>query len=280
MIFTIVFEGNVPNAIKFSRWKSVLNTYCGRAFRKIRVRQKKLVTNGAEKLIDRRNHLKKVVEIKSNDIIQKEIDILDKDIAAILHDKAKCNAYKFRKFCDTASSFPVQLMWKTKKRIWPKKMSTLPIAKLNQFNKLVSSPREIKAALFQEYKERLRKREIRPDFKEQKKMDKELIEMKVYEARSNISIPFKMSELEEALDDLNLGRARDPEGLCAEIFQNKVMGESLKNSLLVMLNEIKIEGKVPHFMNVTSVTTIPKSGSKFILTNERGIFKVSILRTV
>lgn len=214
------------------------------------------------------------MEIKSNDII------LDKDIAAILHDKAKCNAYKFRKFCDTASSFPVQLMWKTKKRIWPKKMSTLPIAKLNQFNKLVSSPREIKAALFQEYKERLRKREIRPDFKEQKKMDKELIEMKVYEARSNISIPFKMSELEEALDDLNLGRARDPEGLCAEIFQNKVMGESLKNSLLVMLNEIKIEGKVPHFMNVTSVTTIPKSGSKFILTNERGIFKVSILRTV
>jgi hypothetical protein len=92
--------------------------------------------------------LKKVVEIKSNDIIQKEIDILDKDTAAILHDKAKCNAYKFRKFCDTASSFPVQLMWKTKKRIWPKKMSTLPIAKLNQFNKLVSSPREIKAALF------------------------------------------------------------------------------------------------------------------------------------
>ena len=70
-------------------------------------------------------------------------------------------------------------------------------------------------------------------------MDKELNEMKVYESRSNISIPFKLSELEETLDDLNLGRARDPEGLCAEIFQNKVMGESLKNSLLVMLNEIK-----------------------------------------
>ena len=110
------FEGNVPNAIKFSKWKRVLNTYCGRAFRKIRVRQKKLVRNGTEKLIDRRNHMKTIVEIKSNDIIQTEIDILDKDIAAILHDKAKCNAYKFRKFCDTASSFPVQLMWKTHKK--------------------------------------------------------------------------------------------------------------------------------------------------------------------
>ena len=47
-----------------------------------------------------------------------------------------------------------------------------------------------------------------------------------------------------------------------------------------MLNEIKQEGIVPYFMNVTSVTTIPKAGSKFMLTNERGIFKVSILRTI
>ena len=89
-----------------------------------------------------------------------------------------------------------------------------------------------------------------------------------------------MTELEQALNDLNKGRARDPEGLCAELFQNEVMGNSLKDSLLIMLNEIKSEGKVPNFMNVTSVTTIPKAGSKFILTNERGIFKVSILRTI
>ena len=33
-------------------------------------------------------------------------------------------------------------------------------------------------------------------------------------------------------------------------------------------------------MNATSVTPIPKTGSKLKLTNERGIFKVSILRTV
>ena len=89
-----------------------------------------------------------------------------------------------------------------------------------------------------------------------------------------------MSELKEALDNLNKGRARDPEGLCAELFQNEVIGESLKDSLLIILNKIKKEGEVPYFMNVTSVTTIPKAGSKFLLTNERGIFKVSILRTI
>ena len=173
------FEGNVSNAIKFSKWKNVLKAYCSRAFRKIRVRQKKLTINGAEKLIDKRNQLKKLVEIITNNEIQKEIDILDTDIATILHNKAKCNAYKFRKFCDKASSFPVQLMWKIKKRLWPKKKSTLPVAKFNQVKKLVSSPREIKAALFQEYKERLRIRKIRPDFQEQKKMDKELVILKL-----------------------------------------------------------------------------------------------------
>ena len=271
---------NVPNDTKYTRWRNTLQTYCERAFRKIRVKTKNIDVNGAEKMIDQRNQLKKHVETKPNIILQSKIDTLEKDIAAILHNKAKCNAYRFRKFCDKSNSFPVQSMWKLKKRIWPKKKSTLPVAKLNQVNKLVNTPREIKATLFQEYKERLRIRKIRPDFKEQKYLDKELIKLKVEKARLNKSEPFKLNELEQALNDLNQGRTRDPEGLCAMLFQNKVIGDSLKDSLLLMLNLIKQEGKVPHFMNVTTVTTIPKPGSKYLLTNERGIFKVSILRTI
>ena len=86
-----------------------------------------------------------------------------------------------------------------------------------------------------------------------------------------------MKELNKALGDLNKGRARDPEGLCAELFQPSVIGDGLKDSLLIMLNKIKQEGKVPPFTNVTSVTTIPKEGPKLELINERGIFNVSIL---
>ena len=95
---------------KFSKWRSVLKTYCGRAFRKIRVKPKKLMNNGAEKLIDKRNNLKKLVESKPHAEIQGEIDSLDSEIAAILHDKARSHAYKFRKFCDKSSSFPVHSM--------------------------------------------------------------------------------------------------------------------------------------------------------------------------
>ena len=53
-------------------------------------------------------------------------------------------------------------------------------------------------------------------------------------------------------------KARD---LCPELFQNKVIGESLKNSLLMLFTEIKDHDEVPEFMNVTTVTTIPKTGS-------------------
>ena len=43
--------------------------------------------------------------------------------------------------------------------------------------KLVSSPKEIKAALHQEYKERLRTRKVRPDFEDQKKLDSKLLQV-------------------------------------------------------------------------------------------------------
>ena len=48
--------------------------------------------------------------------------------------------------------------------IMAKKKKHIASGKKNQIKKLVSSPNELKAALFQEYKERLRKRKIRPDF--------------------------------------------------------------------------------------------------------------------
>ena len=209
-----------------------------------------------------------------------ELDELGRKIAEILHANELSKAQQFKKFCDTDNTCVTQNMWKLKKQLWPKRRNTLPTAKYNHKRMLVSSPRDIKAALFQEYKERLRKRKIRPDFIKQKYMDNCLVNLKLNEAKKNKSNAFDMKELNKALGDLNKGRARDPEGLCAELFQPSVIGDGLKDSLLIMLNKIKREGKVPPFTNVTSVTTIPKEGPKLELINERGIFNVSILRTI
>ena len=109
-------------------------------------------------------------------------------------------------------------MWNMKKRHCPKRKCTLPVAKENQLKRFLRPPQEFKASLQQEYKERLRVRKIRPDFKDQNIMDKELIRLRVNEARHNKSEPFENEELEGILDFLNQGRARDPEGLCSELF--------------------------------------------------------------
>ena len=59
-----------------------------------------------------------------------------------------------------------------------------------------------------------------------------------------------------------------------------MIGKDLKDSLLVMFNQLKQEGKIPSFMKRAIISTIPKKGSQFKIQNERGIFIVSIVRAI
>ena len=88
------------------------------------------------------------------------------------------------------------------------------------------------------------------------------------------------SDLDEALRSLKTNRSRDPEGLINEIFKQKVIGSDLKDSLLIMFNKLKEEQNIPQFMKIANITTIPKKGSRVDLENERGIFRVPILRSI
>ena len=54
----------------------------------------------------------------------------------------------------------------------------------------------------------------------------------------------------------------------------------MKKSLLLMFNKIKSSLVLPIFMLMAIVTTIPKRGSSSILTNQRGIFRVNVLRSI
>ena len=89
-----------------------------------------------------------------------------------------------------------------------------------------------------------------------------------------------MAELDQALKDLKRNKSRDPFGYSNELFKHDVIGDDLKRSLLIMMNSLKQQGIIPKHMNIANITTVPKKGSKFILKNERGIFRVSVLRTI
>ena len=107
----------------------------------------------------------------------------------------------------------------------------------------------------------MRVRKTKHYLKEHMEMMHEVTKLKLLKAWENKSPKFTMDELQKGLSALNKGKARDPNGLCAELFQIKVLGSNLKESLLDLLNTIKEEGVIPSFMRESIVTTILKSGS-------------------
>ena len=138
----------------------------------------------------------------------------------------------------------------------------------------------MKTLLAKEYKYRLRNCPLRPDSEHFKALKSEIFQMKLKNAESKTTLPWKMSQLESALSHLKNNKSRDPEGYMNEIFKSELAGRNLKESLLSMCNKLK-QGKLKsNFMKVSNITTVPKKGSRLLLTNERGIFRVSVIRSI
>jgi hypothetical protein len=121
---------------------------------------------------------------------------------------------------------------------------------------------------------------VRPDLCSLKLRKSKIFKMKLKSAEANFSDLWKMSDLENALADLKDNKSRDNDGLINEIFKKNVIGTDLKKSLLLMFNKLKKEQLIAIFMNYANITTVPKQGSKLLLENERGIFRVSVLRYI
>ena len=171
-------------------------------------------------------------------------------------------------------------VWKKMDKLWPKCGNSLPTAKKNHAGRIISAPNELKSLLAKEYKERLRTRPLRPDLKQLKKGKKRIFLMKLKLAESNKSKPWTLSDLDKALGALKNNKSRDPEGFLNEIFKKNVIGTNLKHSMVSMFNRIRQKRLIPVFLNFTNITTVPKKGSMIELMNERGIFRVSVLRSI
>ena len=186
----------------------------------------------------------------------------------------------FQQLSENPENIKMQEMWKLMKRIWPIEAPTKPTAKRNKRGKIVSSSNEIKQVLAKEYKDRLRSRPARPDLVAMKKRKRIIFKMKIKLAESRKSKPWTMIELENALSNLKNNKSRDFEGLINEIFKINVIGVDLKNSLLIMFNKLKCKKMIPNFMRFANITTVPKKGSRIEPKNERGIFRISVLRYI
>ena len=130
-------------------------------------------------------------------------------------------------------------MWKLFNKLWPKNKSSVPAAKKNHRGKIVSSHKDIKNLLMREYKDRLRSRPTRPDLKSHKIRRNKIFELKIQLAKTNKSPDFSMKQLESAIANLKNNKSRDPSGYINELFKKTVIGDNLKESLLLMMNKKK-----------------------------------------
>ena len=144
----------------------------------------------------------------------------------------------------------------------------------------MSESQELKRLLAKEYKDRLRLRPMRPDMEFIKRRKNEIFQAKLLLSETREVPDWTIKDLNEALANLKNGKARDYEGFANEIFKEDIIGKNLKESLLIMFNKLKNEKYIPNFLKFANITTVPKKGSSLELTNERGIFRVSVLRKI
>ena len=271
------FKNVLPLSKQVNNWLQTLNSYARQAFKKIRIQPSKMkpIKKELAKLIDERNSILKINENR---------DILEALEYKIAEMEALENRNKvlelFNQFSDNPDNINLTKMWKLLKKILPKVGNEVPTAKKNHKGKLISGAKNLKILMLKEYSQRLRTRPVRPDLGPLRIRKNKIFSLKMKLSQRKISPDFTMKNLENALSKLKNDKSRDSLGYINEIFKPETIGIDLKTSLLDMFNLIKKKKLIPKFMNFANITTVPKKGSKLVLENERGIFRVPVIRSI
>ena len=276
-VFTNCFMDGKPLEKQVENWLNTLHTFCQKSFKKIRVKKRNIqpLKPNMSRMINERNNM-----IKNHENEDK-VHQIDQKIAQFeAEENRKIIVDNFSQFAEDPENIDRGKMWKLLGKLWPKNGISIPTAKRNHKGRIISAPGELKKLLAKEYKDRLRLRPFRPDMKNMKKRKTKIFKLKMRLAKKNNSSEYTMENLEAALNNLKRKKSRDSDGLINEIFKLDVIGINLKKSLLVMFQKLKKEKLIPMLMNFANITTVPKSGSRMELKNERGIFRVSVVRSI
>ena len=174
-----------------------------------------------------------------------------------------------------------QGIWKAKRKCFPKIKPTIPVGKKNLKDQIITNPEELKELYLETFKFRLRQRSVKPGYEDILDKQEQLFNLRLEASKRKKTIPWTLKDLDVALKSLKSGKCRDPEGLIREIFKEEVMGDNLKESMLILYNKIKQTGEIPIFMRFANISAIYKGrGIVSDLDSDRGIFLVTIFRTI
>ena len=114
----------------------------------------------------------------------------------------------------------------------------------------------IKHEYFREFQNRLRKRDIRPELQDYKRIQNKLCYTRIRKLEKVISPDFTFDEIKCAVQELKGGQCNDPTGLIHEGFKNS--GDGLLLSILAMANSIKSSKMVPQNWSELWIKTLKK----------------------
>ena len=171
-------------------------------------------------------------------------------------------------------------IWKLKNKILPRP-SDPPMAKRDKGGNLITAPLPLKKLYLETYKERLSQRPMKAEFQEVYKLKNELWKLRYDVLKTRKSPPWTLANLNRAIRGLRINQSGDPNGIISELFKPGVLGQDLAQGLLMLCNGMKSELYIPALVKLANITTIYKNkGSRLDLTNDRGIFILSIFRKI
>ena len=279
------FLGDDSIIVKAEKWKKVLEKKkFSKAFKKIRITKKKKQSEVQMKMklkSDLKRDLKKNPCKIAKLIISNKIKQLDDDLSEQFSAE---NATKIKTQVEKLSKSNGEMSrigaWEVKKNICPRPQDP-PMAKKDSKGNLITVPMNIKKLYLECFEDRLRNREMLPWLQDLREVKEDLWNRR-FELLSQIETPdWDVKQLTKVLKSLKRNKARDPLGWTNELFMPENAGTDLIKSLLLLLNGIKSEQKVPKFLQMPDITAIYKNkGSKNDLENDRGIMKLSTVRSI
>ena len=280
------FEDQRSFDFQSRNWIKTLKNLVQISFSKIRITNKIKITE-ENKLMERRAKIKCIIKETTEyddkrESLEKEVNQIEEELAKSV---SETNFKKAKENMSIMTSnngfFNAVGMWKIKQRIIPKHCPPLPVAKVDSSGRLVSDPEELKKLYIETYIHRLRKRPIRPEFKELEQLKLELFNKRMKIVKLQKYELWNLENIRYILKALKKNKSRDPHGFINELFRPENIGSDMERSLLLLMNKIRQDIKIPELMQFANIVSIYKGKkSKNSLENDRGIFIMNIFRSI
>ena len=273
-MFSTVFENDgVEIDVLTKRLMKKIDGAIAKNFRKNRVNQKQ--EEEETELLNRRRDLKN----KEDEESIKEMEEIDEKLANCAEEKFKKLQEEISDAEKSGTKMNAQKIWKMKKKICPRARDPAA-AILDGKGNLLTNDNAIQERAIEVYENRLKKNEMKEELKDLEETEIKLCKARLEKCKENKTEPWNIEDLQKVLKQLKKDKSRDAYGYANELFTLSVAGDDLQRAVLMLLNKVKAKQQFPKAFEQCNITSLHKKGSKKDLENYRGVFRVTVLRSI